>query len=174
MKTRITPSSLGCEVCSVLAPAERCPMRCERNFVLSSWSGSLKHSREAGMITADDWVSVMHRQIAKICARPECRVLIAHGEGPVGSGVFLGFIAGEPDERIVYYCFVKELYRRHGIARQLFAELGVDPRGRFAYPCSTRILTDPETNLRTKIPLAIRDPSVARYPKNQRHRSHAA
>lgn len=171
MTNRIAPSSLACDVCSAQQSGTRCPKRCERNFVLSSWSGSLKHSREAGMITAEDWVSVMHRQIAKICARPECRVLIAYGDDP---SLFLGFIAGEPEERVVYYCFVKELYRRGGLAGALFAELGIDPRGRFAYPCSTRILTDPETNLRMKIPLAIRDPSVARYPKNQRHRSHAA
>lgn len=169
MKHRIVPSSLACDACTTLTPGSRCPNRCERNFVLSSWSSSFKHSREAGMITADDWVDVMHVQIAKICARAECRVFVAHGDV---ADAYLGFIAGEPEERVVYYCFVKELYRGHGTARALFAALGIEPRSRFVYPCNTRMLTG-EANLRSKIPLAIRDPAVARYPKEQRHRSHA-
>lgn len=168
MKFRIAPTAMTCAACATLPPGARCPDRCERNFVQSGWSSSLKHSRDAGMITTDDWVGVMHRQIASITARPECRVLVAHGDG-----TYLGFIAGEPDERIVYYCFVKGLYRRNGIARALFAALGVDPASRFAYPCTTQMLDDPQTLLRRKIPLAHRDPTVARYPKTQRHRSYA-
>lgn len=167
MKLRIAPTTLSCATCALLPPGERCPDRCDRNFVLGGWSSSLKHSRDAGMITSDDWVDVMHLQIAKICARPETRVLVAHGEVP---GIFTGFIAGEPDERIVYYCFVKETYRGNGIARRLFEALGVDPRGRFAYPCMTRA----SKSAGSKIPLAIHDPAVARYPKQDRHRSYAA
>lgn len=168
MKFRIAPTSLSCAACASLPPGERCPDRCARNFVLSGWSSSSKDSREAGMITAEDWVDVMHVQIAKIVARPECRVLVAHGE----PGVYLGFIAGEPDERIVYFCYVKSLYRRSGIARALFESLGIDPRGRFAYPMNTRFL-ETEKALRPKIPYAVRDRAVFCYPKNLRHRSYA-
>ena len=171
MKFRIAPTSMTCATCSALPPGERCPVRCARNFVLSSWSSSLKHSRDAGMITTDDWVRVSHGQITKIVARPECRVLLASGTDEPDA--FLGFIAGEPLERVVYYCFVKGLYRRHGVARALFAALDIDPAGRFAYPCTTSILDDPKTMLVRKIPLARRDPSVARYPKHQRDRSYA-
>jgi len=120
------------------------------------------------MITAEDYGDIMRSQIAKICARPECRVLVAYGE----ADVYLGFVAGESDERVVYYCFVKEVYRRCGVARALFERLGIDPLIRFAYPASTRILTDRDTRLATKIPRAVHDPAVARYPKSQRHRSY--
>lgn len=168
MRLRITPTALTCAACAGLAPGARCPERCARNFVLGGWSSSLKHARDAGMITSDDWIGVMHQQIAKICARPEARVFVAADQ------VLIGFIAGEPAERIVYYCFVKEAYRRNGVARSLFEALGVDPRARFAYPVMTRILTDHETRLRSKIPLAIHDPAVARYPKSERHRSYGA
>lgn len=168
---RIAPTSMTCATCARLAPGERCPDRCARNFVLSGWSSSLKHSRDAGMITSEDWIAVMHAQITKIVARPECRVLLARGADE--PDVFGGFIAGEPSERVVYYCFVKGHYRRGGLARALFAALEIDPAGRFAYPCTTSILDDPRTLLRNKIPLARRDPSVARYPKQQRDRSYA-
>lgn len=167
MKLRIAPTTLSCASCAALSPGARCPVRCERNFVLGGWSSSLKHSRDAGMITSDDWIAVMHEQIAKICARPEARVLVA------ADTVMLGFIAGEPAERIVYYCFVKEAYRRRGVARQLFEAFGIDPRSRFAYPARTAILGSPETMLRNKIPLAIHDPAVARYSKPDRHRSYS-
>lgn len=162
---RIAQTKLACSACVSLPIGARCPARCERNFVLGGWSASFKHSREAGLITAGDWDDVMHVQLAKICARPECRVLVAYGQV---DDSFLGFIAGEPTESVVYYCFVKENYRCNGIARALFAELGVDPRKQFLFPALTRALADPA--LRNKIPLARRDPAVGRYPKQLRHR----
>lgn len=165
-EARIVQTALTCPACQALAPGARCPGRCARNFVLGGWSSSLKHSRDAGMITSDNWVTVMHNEIAIICARPECRVLVAHG---VVDDVYLGFIAGEPEERVVYYCFVKDTYRGNGHARALFEALGVDPKGRFVYPASTRT----SRTLRDKIPLAIHDPAVARYPKQDRHRRYA-
>jgi hypothetical protein len=167
VKPRITATTLACPTCAPLPVGARCPDRCARNFVLGGWSSSLKHSRDAGMITADDWITVMHEQIAKICARRECRVYVAVGDA---ADVYLGFIAGEPEERIVYYCFVKELYRQRGVARSLFEALGIHPRSRFAYPCMTRS----SKSLAAKIPLAQHDPAVARYPKHERHRSYAA
>jgi hypothetical protein len=170
MRHRIVPTSLICGICDALPAGERCPARCARNFVLGAWSSSFKHSRDAGMICHDDWIDVMHAQITKLCSRPECRVLVAVGE--VSPDMYLGFIAAEPSERVVYYCFTKELYRRRGIASALFGAIGIDPRSRFAYPASTRALNDPSTNLRAKIPLAVRDPAVARYPRDQRHRSY--
>jgi hypothetical protein len=158
--TRIVATTLTCHACERLPAGTRCPERCMRNFVLSSWSSSLKASRDAGMITTEDWDRVMHEQIAKICARPECKVLVAVGD----ERVFLGFIAGEPTENIVYYCYVKELHRKQGHARALFGALGIVPTSRFAYPCGTRALHE----LRDKVPLARFDPTVARYPKSQR------
>lgn len=164
---RTTLASLVCATCASLPAGERCPARCARNFVLGAWSSSFKDSDEAGMLTTEDYTRIMHDQIAKICARRECRVYLAVG---TGAPVFGGFIAGEPSERVVYYCFVKGQYRRRGLARQLFRALGIDPRSRFAFPCRTPSTFD----LRGKIPLAIRDRAVAVYSKSERHRSYAA
>jgi len=165
---RIAPTSLSCPSCSALPIGARCPARCERNFVLGAWSASFKHSREAGLIVATDWDEVMHGQIAKICSRPECRVLVAYGQV---EDSFLAFVAGEPTEQVVYYCFVKESYRLNGIARALFSALGVDPLKPFLFPAVTRALSD--SSLRQKIPLARRDPAVGRYPKQLRRRKSA-
>lgn len=171
MNFRIAPTSLACTACSSLPADARCPERCARNFVLGGWSSSMKHSRDSGMIVATKYPRVMHEQIADICARPECRVLVAVG---TSANVFGGFIAGEPDERIVYYVFVKGHYRRGGLSRRLFVALGIDPTSRFAYPCSTDALEDPaHGRLVRKIPRAVHDPAVARYPKSERHRSYA-
>ncbi len=166
MKFRIVPTTLACPACSALAPDARCPERCARNFVLSNWSSSLRRSPDAGMITSEDWPSVMHTQMAKICARPECRVLVAIGEA---APVFGGFIAGEPTERVVYFVFVKDHFRRSGLARQLFKSLGIDPGGRFVYPCRTYDSLD----LRDRTPHAVHDRAVGRYAKADRHRSYA-
>lgn len=171
MNFRIAPASLICNACSSLPPDARCPERCARNFVFGGWSSSMKHSRDSGMIVASNYPRVMKEQIASICARPETHVLLAIG---TAANVFGGFIVGEPEERVVYYVFVKGTYRRGGLARQLFAALGIDPTTRFAYPCSTDALDDPaHGRLVRKIPRAIRDTAVARYPKSERHRSYA-
>lgn len=158
MKFRIRPAVMTCDVCAALSATEECPASCERRFVLSGWSSSFKGSDEAGMITTDDFPHVMHAQIAKITARPECRVLLALDQ------TFLGFIAGEPEARIVYYCYVKSTYRRRGFARRLFAALGVDPAKPFTFPARTFWTFQ----LRSKIPMATRDVNVARYPREQR------
>jgi hypothetical protein len=172
MKLRIVPTSLACAACASLPADARCPERCPRNFVLTSWSSSLKHSRDAGPICSEDYPSVMNAQIAKWCARPECRVLLGV-DLSVDADTFVGFIAGEPLERVVYYVFVKPRYQRRGAARALFTALGIDPIARFAYPCTTKMLDDPKIGLSRKVPNAVRDPFVARFPKSQRDRSYA-
>jgi hypothetical protein len=169
MKFHIALTTLACLACAELPFTVRCPERCPRNFVLGAWSSSQRHCRDAGMITSRNYAKVMHAEISAICARPECRVHVATGD-PGNGSVYLGFIAGEPTEHVVYYCFVKDIYRRRGVARALFAELGVDPRSRFAYPSQTRTAK----MLQVKFPLAVHDQAVARYPKEERHRRYAA
>lgn len=67
--------------------------------------------------------------IEAILKKPSFRCLIAHVEGE--PDIILGYLAyevvnGEP--KVVHYCFVKEPFRRMGIARLLFkyAELEKD------------------------------------------------
>ena len=169
MTLRIRPAVMHCDTCATLPVTERCPAACDLRFVVSGWSSSFKDSDESGMLTSEDYSDIMHGQIKRITAREECRVLL------IEDHVLLGFIAAEPSERVVYYCFVKDEYRRNGIAGALFKALGIDPKSPFAYPANTMMLTggyDDGPRLVQKIPLARRDPSVARYPKAERRRSY--
>jgi hypothetical protein len=56
--------------------------------------------------------------------------------------------------------YVKEPYRRGGIARGLFAAAGVDPRERFFYTCKTGIGAE---LARSKASRAEWRPLIARY-----------
>lgn len=62
---------------------------------------------------------------------------------------------------LVHYVFVKQPYRRLGIARGLFNAAGVNPNQHFAYTCKTAVVS----RLSDKIPNASWQPLVARFPK---------
>jgi len=143
----------------------------ERRFVLDGWLKSYKNAHAAGLIDAFDWYSTMIPQLDKICGRPGVRTLVAFNkERPPDdvAGLF-GFICGEPDSNppFVYYVFVKEPYRRMGIARGMFEALGVNPSARFDYAAKTGVLSYP-ANLSLKIPLARWNPQGARYDRDHR------
>jgi hypothetical protein len=133
-------------------------------FVVSTWSASYKKSRSAGIIHTDDWPAIMHPQINKILDRDGARCLIAYEHDD--PDYFYGWIAGDTSERVpvVYYVYVKAPYRRSGIAGRLFGALGVDPKSRFVYVCSTLAALQ----LSEKIPYALWNPLEVRYPKESR------
>lgn len=135
----------------------------DAQFIVSAWCRSFKASRSAGMIAAEDWEAVMHRQVQKVVARPEVRTIVAFEN--TDPTFLYGFIAGDTTDRppVVFFCYVKEAFRRAGYARGLFAALGVDPTRRFAYTCWTPILH----KLATKVPFAKHDPNLARYSKTE-------
>jgi hypothetical protein len=162
------PAVLACAACATLAPDQRCPDRCELRFVLSAWSSSYKNARTAGMITSEDWSTIMHGQIAKILARPGSRTVVAYA--PEESDFLYGFASGDvsdPARPVVYYAFVKGSYRGNGFARGLLGALGVDPTKAFTYACATPA----SSAASSKIPLARFDPAVARYTPEERRRS---
>jgi GNAT superfamily N-acetyltransferase len=133
----------------------------DRDFVIATWSASYKKAHTAGIIQADDWADIMRPQIVKILDRPGMRTLIAFERD---DPTFLyGWIAGDtttPDP-VVAYLYVKQPYRLQGIARGLFAALGVDPRHRFTYGCKTGIVSE----LSSKIPFARFNNNDIRYSK---------
>jgi hypothetical protein len=136
----------------------------DRQFIVATWSSSYKKAHTAGIIQADDWAGIMHAQIPKILARPGMRAVIAVDKAD--PDYFYGWIAGDTSDvvPVVAYIYVKEPYRRQGIARGLFAALGVDPSKRFIYPCKTGIVAE----LSSKIPLARFNNNEVRYPKESR------
>lgn len=155
-------AELDCEACATVPPDEACPESCDRRFVLSSWSRSMKGAHSAGMIWHEDWSTVMHAQIGRLIADPDTRTVIAFEN--TDPRFTYGFIAGDTSDKlspIVFYVFVKAPYRLAGYARGLFAELGVDPAQRFTYACKTGVIT----KLAYCIPRAKWNPDVARYPR---------
>ena len=130
----------------------------DRRFVVSAWSASYKDSHSAGMIGTLRWADVMHAEIARVIDQPEAKTLVAYAKDD--PSFVYGFISGDPESSVVYYCYTKAAFRRQGIARKLFTALGVDPECHFTYACRTAVVS----RLAGKIPAARFDPSVARYP----------
>ena len=128
----------------------------DRIFVDYGWLDSYRWAHAAGMIHMDDWRDVMLPQIARVRNRPRTITLIA--EEP---GALAGFITCDPsnDPPLVFYVYVKEQYRRAGIARGLFREAGIDPNERFVYACKTAVISE----LTRKMPRARFDPYAARF-----------
>lgn len=135
----------------------------DRPFVVSTWSSSFKKSHSAGIIHTDDWAALMRPQLEKVLDRDEARTLIACDKDD--ANYFYGWIAGDTSEStpVVFYVYVKEPYRRSGIARQLFAALGVDPSRYFVYVCGAPLAI-------RLVPHARFNPNEVRYPKEARRR----
>lgn len=149
----------------------------DESFIVSTWSRAYKESPWAGMIAAEDWAAVMHVQIRKVLQRRDARTIIAYeSDDP---SFFYGWICGDTEgswvtdrgrrwfdpSPVVFFCYVKESYRRAGIARGLLAALGVDPRRRFFFTCWTPMLDKIEIG---RHPHAVHDPKITRHPKPER------
>lgn len=139
----------------------------DRRFIVSTWSSSYKKSHSAGVIHADDWADIMRPQFERHLNRLDARAVIAYDKDD--PEFFYGWIAGDTSEStpVVFYVYVKEAYRRSGIARALFKSFGVDPMQYFVYVCGT-----PDAiQLQRKIPRARFNPNEVRYPKESRRRA---
>ena len=136
----------------------------DRVFIRSTWARAFKQSNDAGLIHTDDWAPVMHRQFDRILDRPGARAIIACDRD---HPTFLyGWIAGDTTAplKVVFFTYVKEPYRRRGLARALALELGLDARTPFAFVCRTPLTL--QLDLRTRLPLARFDPHIVRYSKD--------
>jgi GNAT superfamily N-acetyltransferase len=139
------------------------------SLVVSSWSSSYKKSYSAGAIHTDDWAGIWHKQATRHLARPGATTILAY-EATDPSFLY-GWIAGDTTEPtpIVFYVYVKESFRREGIATRLVGALGVDPSKPFAYTCQTPVVFEREgINIRNKWPRARWNPNELRYPKEAR------
>jgi hypothetical protein len=128
----------------------------DRIFIDYGWLDSYRWAHAAGMIHMDDWRDVMLPQIARVHKRPKVITMVA-----AEPDALVGFMTAEPHNEppLVFYVYVKEQYRRAGIARGLFRAIGIDPRERFVYACKTAVVTD----LVSKAPRSRFDPYAARF-----------
>jgi GNAT superfamily N-acetyltransferase len=148
----------------------------DRTFVISSWLDASKHSHSAGLIQMSDWYSTMWIQYEKAMDRQDMRTIVAFEK--TDPSFLYGFIVADPtDQRIpekdgsvrwypglVLFVFVKQSYRREGIARQLFKQAGIEPHRQFLYGCNTQ----QASRLASKVPAARFNPLAGRYPKEKR------
>ena len=154
----------------------------DRAFVIDSWSESFRCAHAAGLIAMSDWREIMPRQLERILARPCCTVTVACNPEESDTRLdLMGWIAVErgysvptrvrdargrwadellpTDAPLVHYVFVKQPYRRLGVARGLFAAARVDPAAEFAYTTKTAAAQ----KLAAKVPRARWNPLIARF-----------
>lgn len=141
----------------------------DQRFIIDSWVGSYRDADSAGFIQVGDWYPVMIGQVKKTLERPDVVATVAYETSDPDRGAELyGWIVADVVERppLVYYVFVKRAYRKSGVARGLFAAVGIRPGGRFHYVCSTEAVH--ELEVAQKIPLAKWCPNLGRFPKSER------
>lgn len=136
----------------------------DRAFIVATWSSSYKKSHSAGIIDTDSWAAVMHPQFERILNLPDARAVIACDKAD--PAYLCGWIAGDTSEAVpvIYFVYVKEPYRRAGIARGLFSAFGVDPTKYFVHVCSA------PSSFRRHVAHARFNPNEVRYPKESRRR----
>lgn len=133
-------------------------------FVVDSFLESFRTAHAAGLIVMTDWRPVMTRQLALMFGRRGTEVWVAHHPTEADHTADLyGWIAlsqpKPPETPLVFYVYVKQAFRRMGIARGLFAAAGVDPTGEWDYAAKTAVVT----KLASKMPRAKWNPLRARF-----------
>lgn len=147
----------------------------DRRFVIDAWASSFQFAHTAGMIGVGTWFRVMIPEIERVLDRAGTRTLVAYETSETGRLADLyGFLAADttPATPVVFYAYVKEPYRRRGLARGLFEAAGIDPLRPFAYTCTTGVVS--KIYGARKIPLARWEPLIARFPPEDQRRPRRA
>lgn len=147
----------------------------DRRFLVDAWARSFQFAHSAGMIAVENWFAVMIPEIERVLDRPDAQTFVAfEPSDDTRLADIYGFIVFDPvtTPPTVFYVYVKEPYRRSGIARRLFTAAAVDPEKPFVYSCTTPIVS--RLYHARKIPMARWNPLVARFAKDdpRRPRSH--
>lgn len=155
----------------------------DKRLIVDSFLESYRHAHAAGLISMESWRDVMAPQFERILSRRGVGTWVAYHPAERDPRADLyGWISVERDFNIpmrvkvgmrweeqmvpceaplVHFIFVKQPYRRLGVARGLFKAAGVNPVDEFLYTAKTPVLG----KLAAQIPLARWAPLVARYPK---------
>lgn len=108
----------------------------DHNFILSSWLKSFHGSKFAGSLAADVYWTAYGETIRRLLADPDIKVTVACTTDDADQ--ILGYIVHADSARapVVHYLYVKQTFRRLGIARQLMNKVLAD-RKYFAYSFRT-------------------------------------
>ena len=141
-------------------------------FVVDAWCRSYQPSDTAGIIGGERWFAVMIPELERIIDRHESRTLLAVSpDADPGIADVHGFMVHEVGSSvpIVHFVYVKEAYRRCGIARALFAAAGIDPTRTFVYTATTAMLSTLRREPH-RLPFARWDVTPARYESGDHRR----
>ena len=142
----------------------------DERFIIASWLSSWRDANAAGLIQHEDWFDVMWPQLQKALKRPDVRTLVAYETDEADHVADLyGFITADvvAPTPLLYYCYTKQAYRRMGVARRLFAAVGLDAHKRFEFVCKAPVPAE----LLTKAPFARWNPAAGRRPKNDNRKA---
>lgn len=101
-------------------------------FVFATWLKSYRASSFARRIKKDVFFFWHHLVVERILARSSVKTIVAclkgHPDVIIG---YLNFETVDKEPKIVHYCFVKESFRRMGIAKAMLTGTGI--RGHFYF-----------------------------------------
>jgi GNAT superfamily N-acetyltransferase len=164
----------------VSALAYRPAVAADRAFIVDSWVESFRHAHAAGQIPMPHYQDVYRAAANWFLDQPGCEATVADM-----GGMLAGWVAVQHDARLmehvrkrvdgelkwvdelapagcplVLYVYTKDAFRRHGIARGLFAAARIDLTGRFLYAAKNAT----SDRLRHLAPMARWEPLAARFP----------
>jgi hypothetical protein len=152
-----------------LEAAVRAAKASDSAFILDAWVESFRESHSAGVIPMPMYRRVYKEAIAWLLARDGMELLVACN--PLDEDQVFGFLAHElgvidrathRDIPALHYLFVKQPFRRLGIARQLLAASAVNTAQPFYASFKTAVATELARSKR----LAVKwNPLFARFPK---------
>jgi hypothetical protein len=125
-------------------------------FLFSAWIGSYRDSPWAGTLPQHLATPVHKATINQLLARG-MRVVMA--VNPDDADQILGFIAYEPG--VLHYIFVKDVFRRQGIAGGLLALAGFDRDQQLTYTFRTADVAKLKCSREHRPELARRKPKAA-------------
>ena len=102
------------------------PAADEWPLVFDSWANSYRKSPFAGTIPNHLYPEVSRAAANDIVARPGARVVVAVMDLPEGGRRVMGYAVAEPRRNCLHWLFVKQAYRRLGVAKSLVAEVTKD------------------------------------------------
>lgn len=106
-------------------------------LIYGNWLDSFYDAHAAGPLPGDVYRASYRETIDRILARAGVRALIARS--PRDADALYGFVVAAPG--ILYYLYVKQPYRRRGIADALMREVGFGRAARFTYLFKTELAT---------------------------------
>jgi len=99
------------------------------HFIMAAWLNSYRRSQWAGVVPNNMYHKTHRELITQLLARGMFLIVAVNKED---TDQILGFVAAEKSNKgiaVVHYVFVKDEFRRNGLATKLLSVLGVESNG---------------------------------------------